>query len=413
MRNLEVLKHFLNLRKEQRLDRDGMEELQERRLGEMLAAASDTDFYGSSVQGLSPEEFLADPTALRMTMKEDVRDAGRFIRHGVRRESLGMMETSGSTGNSAQFYFDRDALNQRAALLALLQMEFGRSPFDLYAEISYSTPKPFPLSALGIFRKVHISVFQEESKTFAMLKRLRPDIIGWYPSVLGIMARLNGLEDRPLRLKSAYSGGEPLTGEGRRLIEDSFSCAVFEQYAATEFGCIAWECPEEHRLHVNSNTCLVEIVDDKGKPSRSGNIIITGLINKAMPLLRYSIGDMGTWGKECSCGRATPVLDSVSGRSDDLFILPSGKMRSPRAMDPCQGLTSISSFQMIQEEPGHLLFRYVPSSEGLTESIRETVASRMRSACLGEDVQIEFEEVDRIQRGRTGKIDTFISKVKP
>ncbi len=295
----------------------------------------------------------------------------------------------------------------------MIQLEFGRSPFDLYAEVSLKTPPPFPLSSLGLYRKLYLPLLDDEEKTFSTLKSRKPDILAWYPSMLTMMAKINNDNGNPLKLKKAFSGGELLTGPSRKLIGDSFSCSVFNQYAATEVGAIAFECPEEHSFHVNSNSVLVEIVDDRGRPKKKGvgRIIITSLINHAMPLIRYDIGDLGSWGKECSCGRCLPVLDSIDGRADDLVVLPSGKIRSARHIIPLDFLDSIKKYQIIQESENLFTFRYVPTKASLSKNAEKYFENQIRTGCLGEDIHVDFESVDCIKREKSGKLRKVISKL--
>jgi len=49
-----------------------------------------------------------------------------------------------------------------------------------------------------------------------------------------------------------------------------------------------------------------------------GEIVVSGLENKAMPLIRYCTGDIGKLGEKCSCGRNTKTLE-VFGRKDQVF----------------------------------------------------------------------------------------------
>ena len=52
-----------------------------------------------------------------------------------------------------------------------------------------------------------------------------------------------------------------------------------------------------------------------------GNIFLTSLINKDMPLIRYKNGDVGylpNWEFPCDCGKNLPKFEPIQGRSKDL-----------------------------------------------------------------------------------------------
>ena len=207
-----------------------------------------------------------------------------------------------------------------------------------------------------------------------------------------------------------------LTEECRKIISDSFSCPVFNQYATMEFASIAWECPDEHKLHVNSSSCIVEIVDSNGKPtSGTGEILVTTLYNHAMPLLRFNIGDKGKIGKECPCGRGLPVLENLNGRTDDFITLPSGRRLSSFSLNILYLETSINGiwhYQIVQEAPERFVVRIVPAKDGFEDSSKKEIERRIRKACLGEEIKVEFELVDSIKRDKSGKLRKIISRVR-
>jgi phenylacetate-CoA ligase len=409
---------FLKYRHEQWLDRESIEKLQKERLERAISAAAAVPYYGRLLRdlGSSAGDVASDPSLLPITKKEAVKNnPGSFMAPGALKSRLVRQETSGSSGTPIDIFFDSSDMNSRAAIFLLVQSEFGRTPFDSYAEISHATPASFPLSALGLFRKLHISVFEDEARMFSILKRARPDIIGWIPSVLSILARMNLSDGRPLRPKSVFCGAEMLTSGCRKLIEDAFSSTVSQLYASTEFAAIAWECPEEHNLHVSSSTCFLEIVDGNGRPKKSGKgqIVVSSLQNRAMPLLRYALGDVGSWGGDCSCGRGLPVLKSLEGRVDDFIVLPDGRLRSSFSFDFLEELSSVNAYQIVQEREDHFVFRYVPSGREIDGPDMEAVISMIKRGCLGGDVGVEFERVSRIPRSRSGKLSAVISKIKP
>jgi phenylacetate-CoA ligase len=406
---LDALRKFMSLRKEQWLDRDAMERLQGERLEAVLSSASKTAYYGKTI---------CDLASLPVTPKEAAcSDPFAFIPVGTRPETLASMNTSGSTGTPGKFFFDNDAMQHRAAVSAFVMTEFGRGPFDLYAEISRQTRRNFSLPRmLGLYRKIHIPVFQDMDRIFSALLRQKPDIFGWYPSISVYLAALNDEQGRPLRCKSVLSSGEPLPDAWREKIERSFSCPVFEQYASFEFGTLAFECPEEHSMHVNASSCIIEISDERGRPKKSGigRILVSSLYNHAMPLIRYAIGDLGVWGKDCSCGRSLPVIKSIRGREDDFVVLPGGRLRSSFAFNILfygREIGGVWEYQLVQEDEDLFVMKYVPRSGGISAQGEKEFARRVRMAAGSEDIKIEFERAERLERGKTGKLQKLVSKV--
>jgi len=67
-------------------------------------------------------------------------------------------------------------------------------------------------------------------------------------------------------------------------------------------------------------------MDESGRPVPAGveghHLLVTNLVNRTQPLIRYQLTDRVTMLKEaCPCGRPFPLLAAVDGRSDDLLKL--------------------------------------------------------------------------------------------
>ena len=216
-----------------------------------------------------------------------------------------------------------------------------------------------------------------------------------------------------MKIKNVFSSTEMLSEGARKLISRSFGCSVYDMYGAVETSWIAWQC-DKGSLHLYSDSIIAEIVDNQGNPVKKGeygNIVLTTLWKRSMPLLRYCIGDRAAFGPNCTCGRGLHTLKSIEGRDDDFLTLPSGRLLSARSINTMYDMADIRNYQIIQEKEDLFVFRFVPANKILSASAKKEIIRRMKRGCHGEEVRIEFEMVDRIKRGRTGKIRAIISKV--
>jgi phenylacetate-CoA ligase len=421
MRPLAVLKNLISIKREQWLDSDSLEVLQKKKLSNMMNHASETKYYQKILEeaGIKPQEVSENLDSLPITSKEDVRkNPHSFIRLGTPKDSLLSFKTSGSTGIPVEVFGDMETYEFRTALVYDVETTFGRSPVELFAEVSCEGYKAHPLlSTTGLFPKIWLSVIEDEKKNFSIVYNSKASVLRSYPSVLTIMAKLNLEKEKPISFKSIYSGAEILNDDAREKIEDSFCAPVFNHYGAVEMRSLGFECPEEQNLHVNGSSCILEIVDEKGKPKKSGTgeIIATCLHNKVMPLLRYRIGDRGSWGGECSCGRGLPVLKSLEGRTTEVIELPSGRIHSATCLNILEiqsAFRDILKYQIIQERTDLFVVRYVCCDSDFSKKSKEEIKKGIIRACLGEEIKVEFEKVDSIPRESTGKIRSFISKIK-
>ncbi|MFH0884974.1 MAG: hypothetical protein V1861_04650, partial [Candidatus Micrarchaeota archaeon] len=415
------MKYLAGFALEQWKSPDELARLQESRLKNAFKEASRTRYYRDLLRqsDLRSTGAFSVLESLPTTSKEHIQsNPDAFIQDGHDGKGIISRETTGSTGKPLKVRMDKKASTIRTALMLLNMMSCGLTPFSLTADLCFSDGVRRPLSgrAYGVLPWFSLDILDDEKKNLEIMRKCRADSLGYYPSAMTLLARANMDSQKPLRLKQVLSGAEMLVPGWRKLLEDSFCCPVFNLYGSWEFGPMAWECPEEHSLHVNTGSFHMEILDSRNRPLShgTGRVVITSLCNGAMPLLRYEMEDLAGWGGQCPCGRGLPVLKSLEGRSDDMVVLPSGRLRSPRSVrftDLECVVKGIRTYQLIQEKEDLFLFRYVPSSAGFPESSRKEIARRISIACLGEQVRVEFEQVEEIARNRGGKLDQLISKV--
>jgi phenylacetate-coenzyme A ligase PaaK-like adenylate-forming protein len=150
------------------------------------------------------------------------------------------------------------------------------------------------------------------------LQAFEPTVLITYPSCAAALAELQ-LEARiHLRLAEVWFGGEQLSDRQRLLVRRAFGCATRNNYGASEFFSMAWEC-EHGRLHLNDDWVVLEPVDRQSRPVAAGvtphAVLLTNLANHVQPLLRYRLDDsVRVTGERCACGCAFPVIE-VQGRT--------------------------------------------------------------------------------------------------
>jgi len=149
------------------------------------------------------------------------------------------------------------------------------------------------------------------------LNDYRPAIVGGYATVLAELARAQRDGDLDISPAVVVATAEPVTREDKDGMRSAFDCVVRETYGASEFVPIAVECGHGN-LHANTDWVVVEPVDENydrvppGTPSHT--VLVTNLADRALPLVRYDLGDSVTLhAEQCPCGSAFPVL-SVGGR---------------------------------------------------------------------------------------------------
>jgi phenylacetate-CoA ligase len=133
-------------------------------------------------------------------------------------------------------------------------------------------------------------------------------------------AKQLGIEIKESRLRMVLTFGETLAESYRKKIEEEYGVAIRCIYSCAEIPFVAYECLERGGMHIFGDWCIVEVIDpETGEvldPGEEGEIVATALVNKAMPLLRYRMGDVGSLlpYEPCPCGRTHPKISTVKGR---------------------------------------------------------------------------------------------------
>jgi phenylacetate-CoA ligase len=324
----------------EKLSRSEIESLQLSRLRETMAKASRSPFYAARFKehGLTPESIksLDDVRRIPFTTKQDLRDAypDKMLALPVD-QMVRMHASSGTTGTPVAIYHTREDLDWWASLMARCMHMVGLRPNDVFQNMSgyglftgglgihYGAEK---LGCLTI--PAGAGNTQRQIKLLLDFKVTGIHIIPSYALHVANVLREMGIDPRTLPVRIALVGAEPYTEETRKRLEEAFGMKVYNSYGMSEMNGpgVAFECQEQNGLHVWEDAYLAEIVDpETGEPvaeGELGELVMTTLGRRGMPLLRYRSRDMtrflpGT----CPCGREHRRFDRLQGRCDDMLII--------------------------------------------------------------------------------------------
>ena len=149
-----------------------------------------------------------------------------------------------------------------------------------------------------------------------------------YAAYLGEALKEAGYKPEDNHLKAGIFGAEPWTEEMRRDIQRSLGIKAYDIYGLTETSGpgVAFECCEQHGMHINEDHFYPEIIDpDTGEvlpEGEQGELVFTALDKEAFPLIRYRTRDICVLSREkCSCGRTLIKMSKPRGRTDDMLII--------------------------------------------------------------------------------------------
>jgi phenylacetate-CoA ligase len=418
----------------QHLSADELRSLQTRRLRALLRHAYQRcPFYRRSFHnaGAHPEDVRApeDLRALPVLEKIDIQERGsEMVAHGWPAGDLIRNQTGGSTGTPISFYLCNDRKCSRAAATLRHNRWAGWEVGDRAAVI-WGAPRDKPGSALrsrlrgALLRDplwLDTAALTEETLLafHRALWRQRPRIIQAYARSAVLFARfLRSQNLKPYRPLSLITTAEVLEDPDRDLLEGVFGCPVFNRYGCREVSVVASECTGHRGMHVMAEGLYVEVESQAGPagPGQLGGILVTDLLNPAMPLIRYRIGDMGAWAAgPCPCGRTLPRLEKVSGRVTDFLVGCDGRLVSGvfLATYVVAQRPSLGQVQIHQRWAGSLTWKVRPAS-GFDPQADVEYLRRATSEHLGAKASADVELVEDFPASPSGKFLFSCSSVTP
>ncbi|MBP7829471.1 MAG: phenylacetate--CoA ligase family protein [Kiritimatiellae bacterium] len=401
------LKDYIRLACAARLPAAYRRRLQDRRLARIARhAGANVPFYRDlfAAAGLDPASVrgLDDLARMPRTRKMEyrARPPEDRLAAGFHAGNCHVEHTSGSTGIPLNVYLAADERARRSARWLLARMRHGLWPWWRHLLIGYHRPAPEPWYARRL--RLHATAADACGK----VARFRPQVISAYASQLVVF--LLELRRRGLpvpRPRAIRTGGETLTPAARQCLERAFGAPVHDFYAAVEFGLLGTSCPVRGGFHLASDDLVVEVVKD-GRPvaaGEEGDLLVTSLVARAMPLLRYEIGDVGALDPEpsCPCGHPFPRIARLSGRVEEMLVLPGGRRASPRlAAIPFWEDTSILQYRVTQRAVGEFEVDLVPAGP-LDPALGERVRAYFREQF--EAVRTDIRVCDRLEPDPSGK----------
>jgi phenylacetate-CoA ligase len=347
----------------------------------------------------------------------------RFTK-GYDKNNTFLNNTSGSSGTP--FYFAKDKYAHAMTWAVVISrfskhgVVFGSSLQARFYGIPISGLKYYKEKAKDFFgRRVRFPVFDlSDVKLTEFQKVFRKNkfyYVNGYTSSLVLFAKhliKQGTTAKQLcpSLEVVFPTSEMCDDTDRKLLEQGFGVKVVNEYGASELDLIAIE-DENGNWILNTETLLIEILNDKNEevqPGEEGRVIVTSLYNKAMPFIRYELGDIAVKSAKKS-GNYT-VLEKVIGRTNDFALLPSGKQAagltfyyiSKTLMDSGD---TMKEFIIKQTKKDEFVFEYV-ADKALT-SEQESNVQKALDEYLEPELTALFEKKEFIERTKAGKLKHF------
>ncbi|GAB7022650.1 phenylacetate--CoA ligase family protein [Salidesulfovibrio brasiliensis] len=320
------------------LPRAELENLQAKRLREVIKNAKNAPFYAERLKGFDPESIqnASDITALPFTTKDDLRSQYPY---GLLTRSLDdfvrLHASSGTTGTPTAVFYTQKDIDTWADLMARSMYAVGVRRSDVLQNMSgYG----LFTGGLGIHygseRLGCLTVPAGAGNTKRQIKLIRDfsvsvmHIIPSFALYFAAKVREEGYDPAEMPWRIALIGAEPHTEETRQRIEELLKLKAYNSYGLSEMNGpgVAFECTEQNGMHVWEDAYIAEIIDpatgEHVAEGEIGELVMTTLTREGMPIIRYRTRDLTRFMPgECACGRTCRRIDRIAGRADDMLII--------------------------------------------------------------------------------------------
>ncbi|SIN81249.1 acyl-CoA synthetase family protein [Algoriphagus halophilus] len=363
---------------------------------------------------------------LPIVKKKDIQvDFTEKLSHGISKKDLHFGNTSGSSGIPLKFAKDKFCHSMTWALIVDRYQKIGFSQNDFQARF-YGIPLGFPQyhkerlkdKLMNRYRFI-VFDFSDQNMEFYIQNFKTKKFIytyGYTNSQLFFARYLQKkgivLKDICPTLKGSIVTSEQCTEEDKVFLESQFGLPVYNEYGASELEFLAMT-DHEGKRRLSSETVIAEVADENYQilnPEEGGSFIFTNIYNKAMPFIRYEVGDLGAFKRDSYS--IQDELTQLNGRLNDTIVLPSGR-KAPGFSLYYISKHLTTSFLKLDEYQ----VRQIQRDTFEVDVVMEEPLDARSISCIQEafDTYLEkgltlrLKKVDQINREKSGKLKHFLS----
>ncbi|MBR9758306.1 MAG: hypothetical protein GYB39_09485 [Algicola sp.] len=396
-----------------------LEAIQKKRLDHILEHAVKTVPFYKDVAYESLSDFPILTKALLRAHKNEL------VSNLFDIKTLDQHYSSGSSGQQSFTYMAREHTFYLRALQTHWWQWSGYEVGDKLLQFGISQKRSFVKKAKDFFYHCfYTKAFGlSETDLKAILKRISKKngvYIAGYPSVINQLA----LAEMDLRASPNVNGlicfGDKLFKHYRENIAQVFGedATLIDTYGCAEGLLMACKYDLDY-YYIMSPHVVIELVDDAGravKDGEMGHVLVTCLTNKAMPLIRYKLGDLAIkLPKEKYPAQRKlqyPLLQKVVGRETDVIKTTQGITLNVHSFTGVlEYFQEIKQYKIIQNDLHYVVVQYIPDTN-FNASQLDLLSAKLHQLtknCL----DIRFEQVTHIAPTRSGKPQIIESNLTP
>lgn len=329
-------------------------------------------------------------------------------------EDINIHSTSGSTGEPFKIAFNKYEDYTSHIRLTNAMMKHGYNPFKKLVLLSrYESGHEFEVeedlsklsflqSFFHIFQREIISIFEPIQGIIEKLKEIKPYVLWSTPSVIHIIAKELERQGDKLDISLLLTMAETISDDQVTLFRSRICRNLLDVYGCMESPSLGFSYNSVGYKNIVGNSTLTEVINPREMNGiRIGDVVITNLVNKTMPFIRYDLGDFA----EVLDERPFPIkkIGRVHGRFDDIISLQNGDTLSfHQTYQLFHDFHQCKQYKFLQKKNGEVILQLMVDNDADKDDIVQAVKKRWNEKFQGTTLKIEWVDHFEIDAG-TGK----------
>lgn len=312
--------------------------------------------------------------------------------------------TSGSSGKPMIVYSNKKEYFAGYVRTFLAFRDYN--PFKTFGQIGMYTTKSkiekrtflsYLQKKIGLFRYESISVFSPPQEIIQKITEKKINIISTTPTCAQVLINELKRTEKKLKIRTIVLSGETLFDELRKDIKTYLQGKIINVYGYTEHPSFSWTAPDKDYFTYPLNSSYIEYINTvEIDGERYAEPVLTNLVNKTMPFIRYHVGD------QSKLLNTDNKIGKVIGRVDDIIKLDNGELLFMLQLYKFSKIHDYTQFKILQKKDRSIHFQAVCNQGVDKNKLRERIINTWNEDFSEQPIKVEFLKELPIDR-KTGK----------
>lgn len=238
---------------------------------------------------------------------------------------------------------------------------------------------------LKMFRRESFSISSPPSELVSELEKRKINYFSSMPSCFKVLVEELKQSGKKLPIKYIITAGETLDDTLREDIKTYFQAKIINVYGCMELPSLAWTKPDKDIYSYPLNSVFIEYINCvEISGELYGELVITNLLNKTMPFVRYKITDY------VKITDSIKYMGTIMGRSDDVIKLENGQNIYMMQLYRFSRIKGLYQYKFLQKKNNKICFQAVCKSGANKPLLTDKILDTWRKYFGNHPLEVQF-----------------------